>query len=96
MSSVPYPTFELKAQLITLSRDTTIVSQLKTAATGIESAQAGVNTILQALFSGQAAPANSRQQVGDGINAAAAALNSALANSCVFLGFWWIYVLIDY
>ncbi|KDR70399.1 hypothetical protein GALMADRAFT_884482 [Galerina marginata CBS 339.88] len=57
--------------------DTATTSQLQTAAGGITSAQAGVNTILQALFTGQTAPANARQQVGDGLNVATTALNSA-------------------
>ncbi|PPQ94086.1 hypothetical protein CVT25_009235 [Psilocybe cyanescens] len=63
------------------SNDTAAVSQLKAAANGIQSAQAGVDTILQALVTGQAPPANARQQVGDGIDAAGAALISAFGNS---------------
>lgn len=74
-----------QAELIMFYSNTAITSQLKAAASGIVSAQAGVDTILQALFTGQTAPANARQQVGDGISAAATALNSAIANSYVFL-----------
>ena len=69
------------------SRNTAIVSQLKTAASGTESVQSGINMILQVLFSREMTPTNSRQQIGDGINVTAAALNSALANHVSFLDF---------
>uniref|UniRef100_A0A8H7XSM8 Uncharacterized protein n=1 Tax=Psilocybe cubensis TaxID=181762 RepID=A0A8H7XSM8_PSICU len=70
-----------KAINATNSNDTAVISQLQTAASGIQSADAGVATILQALVSGQAPPADARQQVGDGLNSAAAALVVAFGNA---------------
>lgn len=49
-----------------------------------------MDTILQALVTGQAPLADARQQVGDGLNSAAAALSAAFGNVYVDL-----FVIID-
>ncbi|KAK7678074.1 hypothetical protein QCA50_013479 [Cerrena zonata] len=43
---------------------------------GLSNAQAGIATIAKSLFTGQAAPADARQQVADGLTAAGTALAS--------------------
>jgi len=47
---------------------------VSTAQSGVDSASDGIKTILGALFSGQTAPANARDQVGTGLNDALTAM----------------------
>lgn len=56
---------------------------MSTAQEGLDNANAGVQTIAQALKQGQTAPANARTQVEDGLAKAQTALSSA--NSLVLL-----------
>jgi len=66
----------IQSAITAAGSDAASAAQLQTAATGITSAQAGVKTIAGALLTGQAAPADARTQVGDGLTAATTALNS--------------------
>ncbi|KAK7435052.1 hypothetical protein VKT23_019860 [Stygiomarasmius scandens] len=54
--------------------DPTTADAVSTAQSGVDSASDGIKTILGALFSGQAAPASARDQVGTGLNDALTAM----------------------
>ena len=60
----------------TNNRDPAVTNATTTALGGLDSAQQGIDTILQALFQGQTAPADSRNQVGLGLQTAQDSLNS--------------------
>ncbi|EJD01795.1 uncharacterized protein FOMMEDRAFT_156920 [Fomitiporia mediterranea MF3/22] len=57
------------------SSDSSVTSATSDALTGINSAQDGIATIAKALISGQTAPADARDQVGQGLTTAQNALN---------------------
>lgn len=58
------------------SSDPAVTNATTTALNGLSSAESGIQTILEAIFAGQKAPADARDQVGDGLTVAQNALDS--------------------
>ncbi|KAL0958458.1 hypothetical protein HGRIS_000600 [Hohenbuehelia grisea] len=56
------------------TNDAAAATAVSTASTGLGNANAGVATIARAIFTGQQAPASARDQVGEGMLSAQAAL----------------------
>ncbi|KAH8099915.1 hypothetical protein DFH11DRAFT_1737484 [Phellopilus nigrolimitatus] len=57
------------------SADPSVTNATTTALSGLNSAQSGISTIAKALLTGQTAPADARDQVGQGLSTAQTALS---------------------
>ncbi|PAV20190.1 hypothetical protein PNOK_0512400 [Pyrrhoderma noxium] len=76
ISSVSQTVSNVKKLASAGASDPAVTNATTTALGGLDSAQQGIDTILQALFQGQTAPADSRNQVGLGLQTAQDSLNS--------------------
>ena len=63
-------------QHTTHNRDSSVTDATTTALGGLTSAQQGIATIAKALLTGQTAPADARDQVGQGLQTAQSSLAS--------------------
>ena len=63
-------------QYTTYNRDSSVTDATTTALGGLTSAQQGIATIAKALLTGQTAPADARDQVGQGLQTAQSSLAS--------------------